>query len=127
VRPRIVVAEDNPAFLQKLISLLAVEFDVVGAAGDGKSALDLIRRHQPEVVVLDLCMPILNGIEVTREVAKYSPPVVICSVETDPEVIEAALQAGALAYVFKVRVDTDLLLAVKSALQGKPFMSLSLV
>jgi len=126
VRPRIVVAEDNEAFLQKLISLLAVEFDVVGAAADGKSALDLIRRHQPDVVVLDVGMPVLNGIEVTREVAKDSPPVVICSVETDPEVIEAARQAGALAYVFKVRVNEDLLLAVKSALQGKPFVSQSL-
>jgi len=123
VRPRIVVAEDNPAFLEKLISLLAVEFDVVGVAADGKSALDLIRHHQPDVVVLDLGMPILNGIEVTREVAKYSPPVVICSVETDLEVIGAARQAGALAYVFKVRVDKDLLLALKSALQGKPFVS----
>jgi len=120
---RIIVADDNPPFLQDLVSLLADEFDVVATATDGKSALDLIRRYQPDLVVLDLGMPVLNGIEVTRELAKHSPGVVICSVETDPDIVEAARQAGALAYVFKVRVEKDLTLAMKSALQGKPFVS----
>ena len=124
-RFRIVVADDNPAFLREVTSLLAVEFDVVATATDGKLALDLIRRYQPDLVVLDLQMPGLNGIEVTRELAKHpqSPRVVICSVETDPEIVEGARQAGALAYVFKLRVQKDLILAVKSALQGKSFVS----
>jgi DNA-binding NarL/FixJ family response regulator len=122
---RIIVADDNPAFLRELTSLLAAEFEVVATATDGNSALDLIRRYKPDLVVLDLCMPALNGIEVSRELAKSSssPPVVICSVETDPEIVEAARQAGALAYVFKLRVQKDLILAVKSALQGKSFVS----
>jgi DNA-binding NarL/FixJ family response regulator len=122
-RLRIIVADDNPAFLRELASLLAPEFDVVATAANGRSALDVIRRYKPDLVVLDLRMPLLNGIEVTRELAKHSPPVVICSVETDPEVVEAAQRAGALAYVFKVRIEKDLILAVKSALQGKPFAS----
>lgn len=122
---RIVVADDNPAFLQKLTSLLAVEFDIVAIARDGKTALDFIRHYKPDVAVLDLGMPALNGIDVTRELAKNppSPPVVICSVETDPEIVEAARQAGALAYVFKTRIETDLILAVESAVQGKFFVS----
>jgi DNA-binding NarL/FixJ family response regulator len=122
---RIIVADDNPAFLRELTSLLAAEFDVVATALDGKSALDLIRRYKPDLVVLDLAMPVLNGIEVSRELAKSSssPPVVICSMETDPEIVEAARQAGALAYVFKVRVEKDLMLAVKSALHCKSFVS----
>jgi DNA-binding NarL/FixJ family response regulator len=124
-RLRIIVADDNPAFLRELTSLLAPEFDVVATAANGRSALDVIRRYKPDLVVLDLGMPLLNGIEVTRELAKHSPPVVICSVETDPEVVEAAQRAGALAYVFKVRIEKDLILAVKSALQGKPFASSS--
>jgi DNA-binding NarL/FixJ family response regulator len=124
-RVRIIVADDYPPFLQEAASLLAVEFDVVATAADGKSALDLIRRYQPDLVVLDLQMPGLNGIEVTRELAKHpqNPRVVICSVETDPEVVEAARQAGAIAYVFKIRVQKDLILVVKSALTGKPFVS----
>ena len=87
--------------------------------------MDLIRRYQPDLVVLDLQMPGLNGIEVTRELAKHpkNPRVVICSVETDPEVVEAAREAGAVAYVFKIRVQKELVLALKSALQGKPFVS----
>ena len=124
-RPRIFVADDNPAFLRELASLLAAEFDVVATATDGRSALDLIRRYKPDLVVLDLAMPVLNGIEVTRELAmsSSSPPVVICSVETDPEVVGAARKAGAAAYVFKIRVQKELVLALKSALQGKPFVS----
>jgi DNA-binding NarL/FixJ family response regulator len=122
-RLRIIVADDNPAFLRELISLLTVEFEVVATAADGKSALDLIRRYKPDLLVLDLAMPILNGIELTRELAKHSPSVVICSVETDPEIVEAARQVGALGYVFKVRVKRDLILAVKSAVQGRPFVS----
>jgi DNA-binding NarL/FixJ family response regulator len=124
-RPRIVVADDNPSFLRELTSLLTAKFDVVATAADGKSALNIIGHCEPDLVVLDLQMPELNGMQVTRELAKHphSPPVVICSVETDPEVVEAARQAGAVAYVFKTRVQKDLILAVKSVLQGRPFVS----
>jgi DNA-binding NarL/FixJ family response regulator len=124
-RVRIIVADDNPAYLRELTLLLVAEFDVVATAADGKSALNLIRHYKPDVVVLDLHMPELNGMEVTSDLAKHppSPPVVICSVETDPEVVEAARQAGAIAYVFKIRVQKDLILAVKSAVQGRPFVS----
>jgi DNA-binding NarL/FixJ family response regulator len=122
-RPRLLVADDHPAFLKKLVSLLTTKFDVVATAADGNSALDLIRRYVPDLAVLDLDMPGLNGIEVTRELAKSSkdPPVLICSVTTDADVVDAARQAGALAYVFKTRIEQDLILAVKSVLQREPF------
>ena len=123
VRPRLLVADDHSAFLKKLVLLLTTEFEVVATAADGTSALDLIRRYVPDLAVLDLDMPGLNGIEVTLELAKSSkdPPVLICSIITDPDVVEAARQAGALAYIFKTRIEQDLILAVKSVLQGKPF------
>jgi CheY-like chemotaxis protein len=123
VRPRLLVADDHPAFLKKLVLLLTTNFDVVATAADGNAALALIRRYVPDLAVLDLDMPGLNGIEVTRELAKSSkdPPVLICSVTTDTDVVEAARQAGALAYVFKTRIEQDLILAVKSVLQRKPF------
>jgi len=124
-KPRIVVADDNPPFLQNVVSLLAAEFDVVATASDGRSALELVRRHEPDIVIIDLHMPGLNGIEVIKHLAEHppSPPVVVCSVETDPEIIDAARQAGALAYVFKSRVEKDLVLAVKSAANRQPFAS----
>jgi len=117
---RLIVADDSPHFLQKFISVLAIEFDIVATAADGKTALELIRRLKPDLVVLDLYMPGLNGLEVARELAKNppSPPVVICSTETDPEIVEAAREAGAVEYVFKARVEKDLMLAAKSAVQN---------
>ena len=120
---RLLVADDHPAFLTKLVLLLTANFDVVATATDGNAVLDLIRRYAPDLVILDLDMPGLNGIEVTRELAKSSkdPPVLICSVTTDADVVDAARQAGALAYVFKTRIEQDLILAVKSVLQRKPF------
>ena len=120
---RIIVADDNPAFLQKLVSLLSAEFDVVATAADGESAIRVIRSHEPELAVLDLEMPLLNGIQVTQQLGKNNTRAVICSVEMDPEIVEAARQAGALAYVFKLQIERDLMLALKSALDGKFFVS----
>jgi CheY-like chemotaxis protein len=76
------VADDNPAFLKKLVLLLTANFDVVATAADGNAALALIRRYVPDLAVLDLDMPGLNGMEVTLELAKSSkgPPVLICSI-----------------------------------------------
>jgi DNA-binding NarL/FixJ family response regulator len=86
------------SLLAQLVSLLETEFDVAAAAENGKSALECLRRYAPDVVVLDLHMPVLNGIEVTLEARKLapSPAIVICSVEGDPDIIEAAKKAGAL-------------------------------
>lgn len=122
---RLVVADDNARMLQRLVSLLEVEFQVVATAADGNSALDLVHHWKPDVVILDLNMPMLNGIEVTRKLANdpQSPPVVICSAEASPKIVEAALGAGVKAYVFKARIEEDLVLAVQSARQGRTFVS----
>jgi two-component system response regulator DegU len=122
---RIVVIDDSASFLDKLVSILEVEFDVVKAAMDAKSSLEIILSCRPDVVVLDLEMPGLNGIQITRELMKYSPTpaVVICSVEHDLEVIHAAREAGALGYVFKPHAARDLNSAVKSVAHGQSFIS----
>ena|SRR5215469_16612399 len=70
---KVVVADDNPAVLRQLVLLLRTEFDVVSTPENGQSALECARRCQPDVVVLDLVMPFLNGIEVTRELRKLGP------------------------------------------------------
>jgi NarL family two-component system response regulator LiaR len=117
------VADNNPALLKAITSFLAVEFDVVATASDGKQVMNLARRLKPDLVVLDLGMPVINGLEATRELAKHSPAIVICSVESDPDIVAAARNAGALGYVFKVRIAKDLVSAVKSAIRGEPFVS----
>src|SRR5215471_10018395 len=118
---KVVVADDNSAVLQRLVSQLEAEFEVVSTAENGQLAFECTRRYEPDIVVLDLEMPLLNGIEVTRKLRKLgpTPAVVICSVESDPEIIEAAQQAGALGYVFKARMAQDLVTAVKSVAHGQ--------
>jgi DNA-binding NarL/FixJ family response regulator len=122
---RIVVADDSPDFLEKLVSILEIEFDVVKTAMDGHSSLETIVQCQPDIAVLDLEMPGLNGLEITRALMKFDrrPAIVICSVEQDPEVVNAALEAGALGYVFKGRAARDLVTAVKAAACGQSFVS----
>jgi len=108
-----------------MVTLLGAEFDVVATAGDGRIALAKTLQHRPDVVVLDLEMPFLNGIEITRELRKLTPApaIVICSVESDEEIVDAARQAGALGYVFKTRIAHDVVAAVKCAARGVPFVS----
>jgi len=122
---RVVIADDNPAVLRQLVLLLTVEFDVVATAENGLLALKHIRQRNPDVVVLDLKMPILDGAEVARQIkgSLSAPAIVICSVETDPEVVAAAQQAGALGYVFKTSMARDLVAAVKAAARGEAFLS----
>ena len=125
MRSRILVADDNALFLRKMASLLEAEFEIVAKVADGLSALESTQRCRPDIIVLDLEMPGLNGIDVTRKLATLStnPRTIICSVETDPEIVEAALNAGALGYVFKCRLETDLVAAVKSVKRGEHFIS----
>ena len=124
-KPRVIIADDNPAALRQLVGLLAAEFDVVATAENGQAAVEIIRQYEPHIVVLDLQMPLLSGIKVTQELKNIAPgaAVVICSVETDPEVVQACQQAGALGYVVKIFAARDLAAAVRAAAGGEPFLS----
>ena len=123
---RIVIADDNLEFLRQFASLLQNEFDIVAALGDGGLALEAIRSLRPDVAVLDLRMPVLDGIQLAKRLKEEShcPAVVICSVEEDQEFVEAAQHAGALGYVFKSRIARDLVDAIRSVTQGRSFVSL---
>lgn len=122
---KIVIADDDLAVLRQWIVILKDEFDVIAAARDGLTALQYIRRYVPEVAILDFRMPSLDGFEVARHLRHANAPtaVVICSIETDIEFVEAAKEAGALGYVFKYSMVRDLVRAVKAAAQGEAFIS----
>ena len=122
---RVVVADDNAAFLQRLVSLLGTEFEVLAAFENSQSVLEFVRSCHPDVVVLDLEMAPVSGIALTKELRKLGPNsgVVICSVESDPDIVEAARQAGALGYVFKRRMVRDLIAAVRAVAGGESFVS----
>ena len=119
------MADGNSDFLQQIVSLLTGKFEVVSIATDGKSALESICKHRPDVAVLDLKLPGINGLEIVRQAANCVPqlPVVMCSTESDPDFIDAALHAGILGYVVKNRIANDLIRAVEAVARGERFVS----
>ena len=124
-RPRLVVADDHAPLLAAAERLLAAEFDVARTARDGRGALQAIADVDPDAVVLDLAMPELDGIEVARRLraARSRAKIVILTVHDDPDLLRAALEAGALGYVLKSRMSTELALAIRAALGGRIFVS----
>jgi DNA-binding NarL/FixJ family response regulator len=104
VRPRVMVADDHRRFREALVALLELDgFEVVGQAVDGVDAVALAKQVWPDVVVMDLSMPVMNGLDATRLVrdALPSTPVVVLTAFTGDELERAALAAGATAYVAK--------------------------
>ena len=105
--------------------MLADTFRVVGMAEDGKEAIDLADLLCPDVVVLDIGMPVLNGIEAAEQLREchYPSKVVFLSMQDDAEFVEAAFAVGALGYVLKSSLATDLISAIWQAIEGRPFVS----
>lgn len=123
--PRVLLADDHPAMLVMAASALEGECDVVGAVADGAALLTAAARLDPEVVVLDIGMPQLDGLEAARELHRTQPRarLVFLTVHDDADFARAALTAGALGYVVKARLASDFLPAVRAALAGRRFIS----
>ncbi len=119
------LADDHEAMLNRVADLLAGDCDVIGTAIDGRQALDAAKRLRPDVLVLDISMPVLNGIETARclKEAGVKTRIVFLTVHDDPEFAREALEAGALGYVIKQRIGSDLVAAIKEAHAGRSFVS----
>ena len=122
---RVTVADANRDFLTHIVSLLQSEFEVIATATDGESALKLICKHRPDVAVLDLRLPGINGMEIMKQTGNCGsrPSFVMCTIENDPDFVDAASRAGARGYVLKNRIATDLIAAVKAVAAGDCFVS----
>jgi two-component system, NarL family, nitrate/nitrite response regulator NarL len=115
---RVIVADDHPLYRQGIVRALeAAGETVLAEAADGLSALDLIRREVPDVAVVDVRMPGLDGIDVIGALARHGPavPVVLLSAFSDEPLVRAGLQAGAAAYVAKTADRAEIVRAVKAA------------
>ena len=123
-KPRILLVDDHIPFLESVSNLLAAAFDIVGIAGDGREALDLARRLRPDVVVLDVAMPYLNGFQTLEQLRQDGPEprVVFLTMHQDDEFVAAAINAGAHGYVLKSRMHLDLISAILDALAGRLFV-----
>ncbi len=125
LRPRVLLADDHVLVAQALKALLADEFDLVAVVEDGLAMVEAVTRLQPDVVVADISMPDLNGIDALPQVKSASPAtrVVFLTMHNDVAYARRALEAGALGYVLKHSAPEELILAVKSALQGRTFIT----
>jgi two-component system, NarL family, response regulator NreC len=126
-RLRILLADDHTIVRQGLRKILEAqpEWTVVAEASDGRDTVRLAIELQPDVVILDIGMPLLTGIAATRQIVRRLPAVgvVILSMHSDETYILQALQAGARAYLLKDSADTDLIRGVTAAAAGKSFFS----
>jgi len=126
-RIRVLLVDDHTIVRQGLRCILATDEDieVVGEAGDGRSAVELAERLQPDVVVMDLTLPELNGIEATRRIFKQEKDtkVLILTMHTDRMFVRQSLKAGARGYLVKDAEDMDLVKAVKVVGRGGSFFN----
>jgi DNA-binding NarL/FixJ family response regulator len=124
-RPRVLLADDHPAVLALTADALAGECLVVGRVGDGYELLAEAERLHPDVIVLDITMPRLDGIEAARQLrcSHWPARLVFLTVHEDADYARAALDAGGLGYVVKTRLASDLLPAIRAALADQSFIS----
>jgi DNA-binding NarL/FixJ family response regulator len=124
-RTRVILAEDLSAVLAAVAALLRESFDIVAMASDGRAALEATLKLEPDLVVLDISMPAMSGIEVAQELKKRGSKakVVFLTVHEDTDILKACRAAGGLGYVVKMLMDTDLIPAVNEALAGRIFTS----
>ena len=124
-RTSVLLADDNPEILQHATHLLEPEFEVVGAFLDGESVLRSFEQTKPDVVILDISMGKLSGLEVARRLLQmgHQATIVFLTVHEEAEFVCAAFGAGGAAYVVKSRLNSDLVEALHASLAGRIFVS----
>ncbi len=122
---RILLADDHRKLLELTRGLLEPAFDVLGCVEDGESLVETAGKLQPDVIVTDISMAKLEAIEAANRLRESgsSSKIVFLTAHADPDFVQAALKSGALAYVTKIRIGTDLLVAIGDALAGHIFVS----
>ena len=122
---RVLLVDDNEAILVRVSAVLSPGCAVVGTVKDGPAALVAARTLRPDVIVLDISMPGMTGLEVATRLRKEgsTAALVFLTVHDDEEFILAAKAAGGIGYVLKSRLASDLMLAVREAREGRPFLS----
>ena len=116
-RPRVLLADDHPGVVKALMRLLSFDCDVVETVGDGREVAAAAARLQPVVVVVDVNLPNVNGLDVCREITRSSPraPVIVISGMFDDDVASAARSAGAAEFFPKAAMGNELVRAIKAA------------
>lgn len=124
-RPRVLLADDHRLFREACSQLLESECDVVGAVADGRTALAEAPRLRPDIVILDVAMPLLNGLDAARQLRRDMPEVrlIFLTMSEDSDVAAEAFRAGASGYLLKNSAASELLQAIREVYQGRSYLT----
>jgi DNA-binding NarL/FixJ family response regulator len=124
-KPRVLLADDHQVVLEGLKSLLAGEFEVVGSVGDGRALVDQAAALHPDLIVADISMPALNGIEAARQIKKTDKNIKIVFLTMHPDATYAAnaFEAGASGFVLKHSAPSELITAIHEAMKGRTYVT----
>jgi DNA-binding NarL/FixJ family response regulator len=124
-RPRVLLADDHTMLLDAFRRLLEPECEIVGTASDGRALIELAVKTNPEIVILDIAMPCLNGIEAAAQIRRKLPAVkiIFLTVNQDPDVAAEAIRRGASAFLLKSSASSELISAIRLTLDGKTYIT----
>jgi DNA-binding NarL/FixJ family response regulator len=124
-KKRVLLADDHPYFAELVEALLGPAFEVVGKVSDGRALFDAAISLKPDLILTDISMPVLNGIEAVDELHRSgcNSKIIVVTVHSDPDFVRSCLAVGAAGYVIKPRVAIDLQLAISEVLAGHLFIS----
>jgi DNA-binding NarL/FixJ family response regulator len=128
-QPRILIADDHALVAEAFKTFLATDFDVVAIVHDGRSLIQAATTLRPDVILADIGMPLLNGLDATERIKRALPQVkLICvTINSDSDLITEAFRRGASGYLLKTAAASELVTAIRQVLQGKTYLSSSLV
>lgn len=124
IRPRLLLADDHPSVLKATDLLLKAHFEIVGTATDGAALLSEAVRLQPDIIVADITLPIISGIDAAHLLHESIPSakIVFLTVHSEQQFVEACMGEGALGYVLKSHMKAHLIPAIQAALAGQPYI-----
>jgi DNA-binding NarL/FixJ family response regulator len=124
-RPRVLLADDHTLLLEAFEKLLIDEFDVVGAVSDGRALVAAVATLRPDVVVVDVSMPLLNGIDATRQIKQAQPEtrIIILTMNEDPDLAAEAFRAGASGYLLKRSAASELGTAIREVMKRRSYIT----
>jgi DNA-binding NarL/FixJ family response regulator len=124
-RPRVLLADDHALLLGAFEKLLSEECDVVGQVSDGRALVEAAERVKPDLVVLDVSMPLLNGLDAGRQIKQKqrSIKLIFVTMNEDPDIAAEAFRVGASAYLLKRSAPSELLTAIREVMQGRSYVT----
>src|SRR5262249_25696657 len=124
-RPRVLLADDHRLLREAFAQLLEPTCDVVGTVADGRALLTAAAESQPDIVVLDVAMPLLNGLNAARQLRRVMPDVkvIFLTVSEDPDVAAEAFRSGAAGFLLKNSAASELSLAIQEVFHGRSYVT----